>query len=126
MEEQKQKQSQAQTNYFGMGAEELASLVQAFIQNKDAARQVVEMFKPAISEIADLALDTIGPEAFKVVLRVALGNVEIRKAVFDKYIAVGFTTDQAFYMLTMDTAGAQGAAKFFDLATNSAMSAKNK
>ena len=75
-------QKQEEASYFGMGATELAGLVQAFMANKDAAKQVVDIFKPVIGEVSDLALDTLGPEIYKVLLRISLANVAIRKEAF--------------------------------------------
>lgn len=111
VEEQNMEQEQAgpqekqAPSYFGMGANDLAALVQGLMENKDAAKGVIEMFKPVIGEVTDLIMDTLGPEAHKVVLRTMLGNVDIRKQVYDAYLAAEFTPEQAFYLLVMDGGG---------------------
>lgn len=89
---------------FGMKIEELTMVVGALMANKDAAKQMVDVFKPVIGEVIDLALDTVGPEAYKVVSRVSLGVADVRKAVFDKYVASGFTEEQAMRLLLADIA----------------------
>lgn len=89
---------------FGMSIEELTMVVGALMENKEAAKGMVEVFKPVIGEAIDLVLDTAGPEAFKVVSRIALGVADVRKAVFDKYIENGFSEEQAMQLLLADIA----------------------
>lgn len=109
-------------SYFGMTATDLATMAKAFMENKDAVKQVVDIFKPVIADVSDLAMDTAGPEIYKVLLRISLANVRIKKAVYDEYMELGFTAEQAFYMIANDSGSSSGtttASKFLKAASSS-------
>ena len=108
----------SEKSYFGMNATELAGLAKEFMNNKDAIKEIVKIFSPVIGEVSDLAMDIIGPEAYKVLLRISLANVNIKKEVYEEYIKLGFNAEQAFYMIaTEGSNGSQSAAKLFEAAS---------
>lgn len=101
VKEEQAGQKQGQT-IFGMNAEELAGVAQMFLANKDEAKAFVKMFSPVIGEVTDIAMDAVGPEIHKVILRVSLGSVDIRKQVFDAYMDKHFTEEQAMAFMLSD------------------------
>lgn len=91
-----------ETKIFGVDAKDITETVKMLMENKDQAKEVVGIFAPIIGEAIDLTLDTIGPEAHKVILRVALGTTDIKKKVFDKYMEDGFSREEALVLLLAD------------------------
>ena len=102
MLENAEQEQAKETKIFGVDVKDITETVKMLMENKDQAKEIVGIFAPIIGEVIDLTLDTIGPEAHKVILRVALGSASVKKAVFDQHIKNKFTRKEAMMMILSD------------------------